>query len=603
MGIVSTFETMIRPLLLIFLIVFSAETFALTQNIISMDRTDNLATRYELSGGTETPEYHEGIAYFKLLANQFQTIDMQTWGPTDSGEPLSLVLYSHDGEFDIQKNKELQRPVLFINNGIHPGEPDGIDASMLLLRGLAEGKILQDEIKDVLIAVVPYYNIGGALNRNSHSRTNQNGPKAYGFRGNGRNYDLNRDFVKSDTRNAKSFAQIFHHLDPDLFLDTHVSNGADYQYVMTLVYPQKDKLGEPLKSFQENLLRPFLFEYMADEGDEMTPYVNMWGSKHRHPTPDNGIEQFPDYPRYSTGYTALFNTIGFMTETHMLKPYDQRVESTLSFMKAFVSAGSKFKSELLEVRRKAKENTSTKNNFPIKWEADDSQSSTLEFKGYESGYKPSEITGQDRLYYDESAPFKKEIPFYDSFKDALVVQKPKAYIIPQAWYNIIDLLKLNEIEMHQLEADTVIDVQAYHISSYKSYNQPYEGHFPHYDIELVSLNESVSFRKGDYVVPVNQSGNRYIVETLEPQAEDSFFKWNFFDMILQRKEHYSSYVFEDLAVEILKENPDIKEAFDKKIESDPEFKENARAQLHFIYEQSEHAEAAYKRYPIFRLME
>ncbi|NNE25326.1 MAG: hypothetical protein HKN09_00655 [Saprospiraceae bacterium] len=578
-------------------------TSASTQNNISMERTDQLATLYERSGGTETPEYKDGIAYFKLLAEQFNTIEMQNWGPTDSGEPLSLVLYSHDGIFDIQKNKALGRAVLLINNGIHPGEPDGIDASMLLLRGLAEGKLLQSVNKDVLIAVLPYYNIGGAINRNSYSRTNQNGPKAYGFRGNGRNYDLNRDFIKCDTRNARSFAEIFHHLDPDLFLDTHVSNGADYQYVMTLVYSQKDKLGEPLKTFQEELLRPFLFDYMKNVDDEMTPYVNIWGSKHRHPTPDKGIEQFPDYPRYSTGYTALFNTIGFMTETHMLKPYAQRVESTLNFMRAFVTAASTYKTELIKVRTEAKQTVSTKKTFPIKWEADLSKSSMLDFKGFNSGYKKSQISGADRLYYDNDTPFKKEIPYYDSFKDAVVVDKPEFYIIPQAWHTIVDLFKINNIVMEPLAEDTILEVQVYHIDSYKSYTQPYEGHFPHYDIELRSSIEKVAFRKGDFMVPVNQYGNRYIIETLEPQAEDSFFKWNFFDMILQRKEGYSSYVFEDLAVEIFESNPEIKSAFESRLASDEEFKSNPRAQLHFIYEQSQHAESAYKRYPIYRLME
>ena len=71
-----------------------------------------------------------------------------------------------------------------------------------------------------------------ALNRNSTTRTNQNGPESYGFRGNARNYDLNRDFIKSDTKNAKTFAQIFHLVQPDVFIDNHVSNGADYQYIL-----------------------------------------------------------------------------------------------------------------------------------------------------------------------------------------------------------------------------------------------------------------------------------------------------------------------------------------------------------------------------------
>ena len=100
-----------------------------------------------------------------------------------------------------------------------------------------------------MIVIIPVYNVGGALNRGSYSRANQNGPEAYGFRGNARNLDLNRDFIKCDSRNARSFNRLFNQWKPDVFVDTHTSNGADYQYVMTLISTQKDRLGGALGEF------------------------------------------------------------------------------------------------------------------------------------------------------------------------------------------------------------------------------------------------------------------------------------------------------------------------------------------------------------------
>jgi murein tripeptide amidase MpaA len=129
-------------------------------------------------------------------------------GETDSGKPLHLVIYNPDGsEKSLDELRKTYRFIL-INNGIHPGESDGIDASMMLYRDLCNGSIEQPE--HTVIATIPVYNIGGCLNRNSVTRTNQNGPKAYGFRGNAQNYDLNRDFIKTDTKNAKSFSKIYH---------------------------------------------------------------------------------------------------------------------------------------------------------------------------------------------------------------------------------------------------------------------------------------------------------------------------------------------------------------------------------------------------------
>ncbi|HUX84998.1 MAG TPA: M14 family zinc carboxypeptidase, partial [Chitinophagaceae bacterium] len=202
----------------------------------------NLITPFERSAGTATATYQEGISWWKALAATYPgKIRMMTLGLTDSGEPLRLVVLSPGGNFNFNSLHSTGHCILLINNAIHPGEPDGVDASMILARDLAQGKLSLPP--KVVLAIIPFYNIGGVLNRGSFSRASQNGPVAYGFRGNAQNLDLNRDFIKCDSRNARSFARIFHLVNPDLFIDTHVSDGADYQHVMTLLTTQHDKLG------------------------------------------------------------------------------------------------------------------------------------------------------------------------------------------------------------------------------------------------------------------------------------------------------------------------------------------------------------------------
>ncbi len=199
----------------------------------------DFTTTFEKSNGTETATYFETIAYYQNLANLYPEISIQKIGTTDSGYPLHLVIFSTSKEFDFDKIQ--QKNIILINNGIHPGESDGIDASMLLLRDIAQNADKIKQLKNVVLAIIPIYNVGGSLNRNSTSRTNQNGPKEYGFRGNARNFDLNRDFIKADTKNATSFAEIFHQVNPDVFIDTHVSNGADYQYGITHLFTQQTR--------------------------------------------------------------------------------------------------------------------------------------------------------------------------------------------------------------------------------------------------------------------------------------------------------------------------------------------------------------------------
>jgi len=554
-------------------------------------------TSFEKSGGKKTATYDEGIAFYKSLAEKFPQVKIAEKGLTDSGKPLHLVLYSRNKNFDIQKLKTQGKAIFMINNAIHPGEPDGVDASMMLLRDIVLHPEKFPELNDVVLAIIPFYNIGGALNRNGTSRTNQNGPEEYGFRGNARDYDLNRDFIKNDTRNARSFAAIFHELDPDLFADTHVSNGSDYQYIITLDYAQKDKLGGQLGEFNEKVFLPFMYKHLKDAGYEATPYVNAWGQ-----TPDKGFVQFPDWPRYSTGYAALFHTIGVMTETHMLKPYDQRVKSTYAYLHGNIRFLAANKTALLKLRAETKESVKTQKEFAVTWQVDKTKQSDIQFKGFEPEYIKSEVSGVDRLHYDRTKPFTKTIPFYDTYKPLDIVQKPVAYIIPQGWFNIVELLKRNLVEMKTLEKDTELEVEVYNIEDYDSPKQPFEGHYWHNTVKIGTQTKKVSFKKGDWYIPVNQWTNRYIIETLEPKAVDSFFKWNFFDTILQAKEHFSAYVFEDLAAELLKNDPTLKTKLEEKRKADPEFAKNGSAQLEFIYDNSVYREKEYRRYPVFRLM-
>ncbi len=555
-----------------------------------------LLTVYEKSNHLETSTYEEGIDFYKNLAEAYLEITIIEKGLTDSGYPLHIVIISKSGVFDIAKLKAAGKAFLLVNNAIHPGEPDGVEASQMLARNLVEDKKMNKLLDNTVVVIIPFYNIGGALNRNSTTRVNQVGPKEYGVRGNANNYDLNRDFIKADTKNARSFIQLFQELDPDVFIDTHVSNGADYQYVSTTIPTQLDKLGGVLSEFMTDELLPYHYKYMEKAGAIMTPYVNTWGMK----TPDQGYNKFIDQPRYSSGYTTLFNTLGFMSETHMLKTFEQRVEATYNYINGLLTFTNANAGKIISLRNKTKESVKAQSNFAITWELDNTKADTLIFKGYEAERPISELTGKTRLKYNRDKPYVKKIPYYNHYKPEITVTKPDYYVIPRSQWKIIELLELNGIQIHTVKKRRSVEVEVYNITNYQTRNTAYEGHYPHYNVEIEMHLETVLIETGDYLVPVNQWRNRYIIETLEPQATDSYFNWNFFDAILQQKEGFSAYVFEDLALEILANNPAIKTTFEEKKGADDSFANDPYAQLVFIYNLSEHREKAYLRYPILR---
>ncbi len=279
-------------------------------------------------GGPEhnqTPTYSQIISAYQHLSDNFANAVLIEAGISDCGRPLHLFLMGKNlnPELSIQ-DMARDKTILLINNGIHPGESAGIDASIRY----AEDMLEQGINHDLLVAIIPVYNIGGALQRGKYHRANQNGPEYHGFRGNARNLDLNRDFIKADALNTRSFYAIFHALQPHIFVDTHTSNGADYQYTISLIATQKDKLNPVLADYMTRNIEPFLYNSMAEVNWKMTPYVNVFGR-----VPDDGFTAFLETPRFASGYTSLFNCIGFITETHMLKPYVDRVDATYSFLK------------------------------------------------------------------------------------------------------------------------------------------------------------------------------------------------------------------------------------------------------------------------------
>ncbi|WP_082864259.1 M14 family metallopeptidase [Polaribacter atrinae] len=568
--------------------------------VVSCDRLSkedkDFTTLFEKSEGTETPEYKEVISYYKDLAEAHSSVALFSFGQTDSGEPLHLVVYSREGVFNVDEIKNSSKNRILINNGIHPGESDGIDASMLLLRDLVQNDSLIEKYKNTVICVILVYNVGGSLNRNSHTRANQNGPTTYGFRGNARNYDLNRDFIKQDSRNAAAFAEIFHTVNPDVFIDNHVSNGADYQYAITHLFTQHNKLGGKLGGFIETKMRPSLENSLQQKGISITPYVNVWGT-----TPEAGFSQFFDSPRYSTGYTTLFNTLGLMVETHMLKPYKIRVEQTYELLFSALDFTEVNSAKIKELRANAVAEVLEQKTYPIAFKVDTEKATELQFKGYEAEYIESKVTTGKRLFYDTTKPYTKSVNYYNNFVETQSVKIPKGYILEQGWHQVIERLKNNQIEFTRFKNDTIITVEVNHIDKFETRKTAYEGHYLHYNTIVNAATQDFQFKKGDIYIATNQNGVRYLLETLEAAATDSFFNWNFFDTVLQQKEGYSDYVFEDLAAQFLMDNPSIKKEFDEKLELDIEFANSPRAQLNFIYKKSPHYEPAHLRLPIFKI--
>ncbi|HEX9172247.1 MAG TPA: M14 family zinc carboxypeptidase [Telluria sp.] len=559
---------------------------------------NELKTPYEQGNRNQTTTWAECIAWYEDLARNYPSVlRFGVVGTSDAGVPIHAGVVSADGVFGREQIKKSGRPVFFNNNGIHPGEPEGVDACMALVRDFCVEPGRLAALGDTVFLFVPIYNVDGSLNRADTSRVNQDGPEQFGFRGNSRHLDLNRDFVKCDTLAAQVFNRLFTAWDPDVMVDTHTSNGADYPYTMTLIHTQADKLGGALGGFLTDTMLPHMFAEMERRGWPTCPYVNPVKD-----SPDHGIAEFLETPRFSTGYAALHHTIGFMPETPMLKPFADRYESMRALVETALAFTVANAAQIQALRRAARDEGRTRAEWPIHWSMDESAPSSFRFKGYEAKYKPSVLGDYTRLYYDRNSPWERDIAYYNSFPADVVVAAPRAYVVPQAWREAIERLELNGVRMERVDAERVVEASYYHIESVSSRANAYEGHMFHDDVQLEKRRAQVTLKAGDYLVPLDQDAARYVVEMLEPQAHDSFFRWGFFNSVLEKKEAYSDYVFEDHAEELLRAEPALAAKFDAWKAANSALVTEQGAVLDFIFANcARYREPEWRRYPVLML--
>lgn len=557
-------------------------------------------TPFEQGNGNQTSTWAQCIEFHQRLAQAFpQWLQFEVVGQSDGGVPLHLGVFSVDGIFDPLTVQAAGRPVFFNNNGIHPGEPEGIDACMALVRDLCLDEARRRALGSRVLIYIPAYNVDGMLNRQDTSRVNQLGPEAFGFRGNARHLDLNRDFIKADSANARTFARVFTRWDPDVMVDTHTSNGADYQHVVTLIPTQPDKLGGLLGAHLRERMLPALYADMAERGFPMCPYVNPVRQ-----IPDDGIADFLDSPRFSTGYAALHHCIGFMPETHMLKPFAERYHGTRALVDSALAYTVAHGSTIRAARAADRAAVAAGAPMPLNWALDTSRSTPFLFSGYQAVHEPSRLGRYQRLRYDRSQPWQKDIPYFDRYTATAQATPPRAYLVPQAWHDVAQRLQAHGVKLQRVARTMTLPAEAWRITHFRKRPLPFEGRHLHDELAVQTEPLQAMPTVGDWVVALGTTHDRFVIETLEPLGIDSFFRWGFFDSVLDKKEHFSDYVFEDEAERLLDAEPGLRQRFEAWQAAHPELQTDPEAVLGFIYQHAQrYAEPEHGRYPVLRLAE
>lgn len=562
-----------------------------------MNKNNFWLTHFEKSGMMESPNYENSLKYFQKFEDKTPYVKIKTIGYSHQKRELKVIIVSKDKIFTPAEARKKNKAVILVQNCIHPGEVEGKDACMLMMREMLISKEKEHLLENIILLIIPVLNVDGHERRSPFNRPNQNGPKQMGWRTNALNLNLNRDYLKAESNEIKAFLSLFNEWLPDFFIDNHTTNGADYQYHITYAIPTHQNLDKNLVSYIKTKFLPYMISKVEEDGFIVGPYMEF-----KRGTVESGILDLAAPPRLSHGYCAAQNRIGLLIETHSLKPFENRVLSTKSMMEHTINFVSKNHSEIISLNKQAdyfptKTYLIEKKKFPLVL-TDSGKYETYKFKGYEWYEEYSSLIGGTVRKYT-SNPIEIDIPIFNQCKSKVKISVPEAYLIPIEYQFVIDKLKLHDVKIFKCNSVTIAEVEKYRFSEITFAKKPYEGkHQPNFSTEL--FKEKVTIDKTYFVVPTNQRTMRVIVNLLEPDAVDSLVNWGFFNHIFERKEYAEAYVMEPIAQQMLKNDPELRNEFKKKCE-DASFCNNPLERLDFFYKRSPFYDKNENIYPIMRI--
>ncbi|URL59322.1 peptidase M14 [Luteibacter flocculans] len=551
----------------------------------------------------KTPSYAETQAFLRRLAMASpETIRLETFGTTPEGRPMIVVIAAADGDLTPERARAAGKPIVLVQAGIHPGEIEGKDAGLMLLRDFAKMGRLPHLLEHAVLVYIPVYSVDGHENSGPYFRINQNGPEEMGFRGQSQYLNLNRDYVKADAPETRAWLTLWNTWRPDLLVDIHTTDGADYQYDLTWYAEDAHKLPPSIAAWQAKAYADDVMPRYEAFGHLASPYLEFRDGRDI----TKGIANFGSGPRFSTGYAAIRNRAGLLIETHMLKPYEVRVRATYDVLRSVFETVNRDPAALLKASRDADAWAATQAAkpdaaLPVTFK-EDPRPKPFSLKGYAFTQTASDISGDTWVRYDPTIKKTYAIQSWNDLLPDVAAPLPAAWAIPPQWTAVIERLDAHGIPYTRTTAATHVAVTQDQLSHPTWSEKPFEGHHMLKDVTITPTPTTAELPAGTVIVRADQADAVLALNLLDARAPDSMLRWGYLDAIFEPKEYGEPRVLEALAREMLAKDPSLKAAFDARLHSDPAFAASPRARLSFFFERSPwYTAQKVGAYPILRL--
>ena len=562
-------------------------------------------TRAEKTGYRQTSDYDETMRYCRQIEATSNWMKVTSYGTSGQGRALPLVILSKDRAFTPEAARRTGKPIVLIQNGIHAGEIEGKDACLALMRDMLVTRTRETLLDSAIVLVLPIFSVDAHERASRYNRINQNGPDPMGWRYSPIGLNLNRDYLKVETPEMRAMiSKVYTAWWPHLLVDNHTTDGADYQHDLTFGVNHGPANPHPIAAWMDSAVAGRAVRRLTVMGHLPAPYLSFRANS----DPLSGISEGDAPPRFSTGYAPLQGRAAVLTETHMLKPYDNRVKATYDWMVALLEEVNAHPKALLdavaaseaEIIARGQAIDPSGRTVVLTAAATDS-SERFRFRGFVTRWEMSDITGAPVAHYT-SIPSDTSIRIFRSAAPLLVIRQPLGYLVPQEWTTVRDRLDIHGIRYRTLTRAWSDTVELQRVVAWSASDPVNEGHHPVTESSVINERHLRTFRAGDLWVPLDQRSGLLAVHLLDAEAPEGLLYWNAFDAALAPKEYAEGYVMEPIARDMMAKDPALAAQFRRRVASDSAFAKDPDARIDFFYRRSPWADPEQNLSPVARAL-
>jgi hypothetical protein len=519
----------------------------------------DMRTRAEISNFEETSTYADVTRVVDGLVATSPLVHTESFGKTEEGRDLPLMVISDPKVTTPAAARKLGRPLVFVQANIHAGEVEGKEAVLMLARRLVSGD-LKPLTRRLVILIAPDYNADGNEKVSPMNRTAQNGPVAgVGTRENSKGLDLNRDYMKLDSAEARSLVGLMNTWDPHLLVDLHTTNGSYHGYHLTyspILNPNAD--ARLIEFTRERMLKP-ITQAMVENHHWRTYYYGNFApedgggreSSRVDPANPGNVtwRTFDHRPRFGNNYAGLRNRIAILSEAYSYLDFKRRVEVTEDFVEEIWQSAAANAKQIVTLTAQADRMfTGPANGKPVELGVEFEMRALpepVEIIVGDVTKVPNPRSGRDTLVMaDVAVPVRMKD--YGVFAATRAVALPRGWLIPHAIAGssrvaaALDRLRTHGIRIEEVAAETQIPVERFSIADYTRAERTFQGRN---EARLRGTFDKAQFtvEAGSLFIPANQPLARLAFYLIEPESDDGLVTWNIIEEGLASGQTYPIY--------------------------------------------------------------